>query len=198
MLSCFESSPLLVLGWRFGDLFCRIFAVSPEGAGRDDAWSRRRKRRGYTWSTLSSTFSESLLVDFFQFCSHGGQGSPDYSEYEYEPEYELQGEDKFDADAETLAQWRLEKLLANDRWQFGKYGSQNVGNWIGELAHLSLSLSLSVVGGTFDGLMALLLYCIFFLGGRAHARALWAVSAEQHKKSSKTGTFQRLNVHVHT
>eukprot|EP00903_Cladosiphon_okamuranus_P022143 g20364.t1 len=58
-------------------------------------------------------------------------GSPDYSEYGYEPEYELQGEDKFDADAETLAKWRLEKLLANDRWQFGKYGTQNVGNWIG-------------------------------------------------------------------
>ncbi|CAN0530011.1 unnamed protein product, partial [Ectocarpus sp. 12 AP-2014] len=57
-------------------------------------------------------------------------GSADYSEYGYEPEFELQGEEP-NADEETLASWRLEKLLANDRWQFGKYGTQNVGNWIG-------------------------------------------------------------------
>lgn len=59
------------------------------------------------------------------------QGSADYSEYGYEPEFELQGEEP-NADEETLARWRLEKLIANDRWQFGKYGTQNVGNWIGE------------------------------------------------------------------
>lgn len=62
------------------------------------------------------------------------QGSPDYSEYGYEPEFELQGDREHDpnADAETLAKWREEKLLENDRWQFGKYGKQNVGSWIGE------------------------------------------------------------------
>ena len=26
----------------------------------------------------------------------------------------------------------LARLIANDKWQFGKYGKQNVGNWIGE------------------------------------------------------------------
>lgn len=89
---------------------------------------------------LSDSDSVSLALFFF---SHESQGSPDYSEYGYEPEYELQGGDKFDANAETLAKWRLEKLLANDRWQFGKYGAQNVGNWIGEFVFLSLSLSLA-------------------------------------------------------
>ncbi|CAM9140781.1 unnamed protein product [Pylaiella littoralis] len=65
--------------------------------------------------------------------SSNNYGSPDYSEYGYEPEFELQGEDgDLNADAETLAKWRLEKLLANDRWQFGKYGKQNVGNWVGD------------------------------------------------------------------
>ena len=90
-------------------------------------------------SRLSCSFSPPppLSLHSLRFVSplphtHGAQGSPDYSEYGYEPEYELQGEDRFDADAETLAKWRLEKLLANDRWQFGKYGTQNVGNWIGE------------------------------------------------------------------
>lgn len=65
---------------------------------------------------------------------NGAQGSPDYSEYGYEPEFELQGdrEQDPDADAATLAKWREAKLLENDRWQFGKYGTQNVGNWIGE------------------------------------------------------------------
>lgn len=77
------------------------------------------------------------LVSLFFFYSFvilapSTQGSADYSEYGYEPEYELQGDEKLDADAETLAKWRLEKLLANDRWQFGKYGTQTVGNWIGE------------------------------------------------------------------
>lgn len=26
----------------------------------------------------------------------------------------------------------LARLLVNDRWQFGMYGKQNVGNWMGE------------------------------------------------------------------
>ena len=69
---------------------------------------------------------------FLRLACDGGQGSADYSEYGYEPEYELQGDERLDADEETLAKWRLDKLLANDRWQFGKYGTQNVGNWIGE------------------------------------------------------------------
>lgn len=32
------------------------------------------------------------------------------------------------------------RLLVNDRWQFGLYGKQNVGNWLGELPSRSRSL----------------------------------------------------------
>lgn len=72
-------------------------------------------------------------MPLFFLCALRQQGSPDYSEYGYEPEFELQGEEGgFNADEETLAKWRLEKLLVNDKWQFGKYGSQNVGSWVGE------------------------------------------------------------------
>ncbi|CAM9300575.1 unnamed protein product [Laminaria digitata] len=57
-------------------------------------------------------------------------GSSDYSEFGYEPEYEMKSEDPPE-DEEMLEQWRLERLLVNDRWQFGMYGKQNVGTWMG-------------------------------------------------------------------
>lgn len=40
--------------------------------------------------------------------AHGEQGSSDYSEYGYEPEYEMQAENPPE-DEEMLAQWRLER-----------------------------------------------------------------------------------------
>lgn len=86
------------------------------------------------------------LISSFFFPAPRAQGSADYSEYGYEPEYELQGDEKLDADAETLAKWRLEKLLANDRWQFGKYGTQTVGNWIGERRRSYCCMRVFVVG----------------------------------------------------
>lgn len=39
---------------------------------------------------------------------HGEQGSSDYSEFGYEPEYEMQSENPPE-DEEMLEQWRLER-----------------------------------------------------------------------------------------
>eukprot|EP00752_Nemacystus_decipiens_P007403 g6621.t1 len=126
-------------GWRRG-LGAVDASISGSGSGSGGDFMRRvvhdgGKRFVFRRAARGGASAPSRLL---RYAAAGGgddddenYGSPDYSEFGYEPEYELQEEDKFDADAETLAKWRLEKLLANDRWQFGKYGTQNVGNWIG-------------------------------------------------------------------
>lgn len=59
---------------------------------------------------------------------HGEQGSSDYSEYGYEPEYEMQSENPPD-DEELLKQWRLE------RW--ARRHNPAASNWV----EFGLSLS---------------------------------------------------------
>ncbi|CAM9432049.1 unnamed protein product [Ectocarpus sp. 12 AP-2014] len=105
-------------------------SVGGSGSSRSDAAPRgggsRRRSPGRLTAASSSVLQCAAGDD-----EDDNYGSADYSEYGYEPEFELQGGEP-NADEETLASWRLEKLLANDRWQFGKYGTQNVGNWIGD------------------------------------------------------------------
>ncbi|CAN0180931.1 unnamed protein product, partial [Ectocarpus fasciculatus] len=106
-------------GGSVGGSGCSMSDAAPRSVGS------RRRSPGRATAPSSSVLQCAAGDD-----EDNNYGSPDYSEYGYEPEFELQGEEP-NADEETLARWRLEKLLANDRWQFGKYGTQNVGNWIG-------------------------------------------------------------------
>lgn len=136
---------LLCLGAATTTALVSGFHTCGVGRGRSPRWQPQRSsgrqvpakgwRKGDSGSSSSSRVGPSLWRAPTVRCAplpagDDNFGSSDYSEYGYEPEYEMQSENPPE-DEEMLAQWRLERLLVNDRWQFGMYGKQNVGNWMG-------------------------------------------------------------------